>query len=1318
MRKERDKRKEVEPRRRTRPARAPAKSSRAPRAAENLPHATLDGLAAHVAVVNQKGVIEAVNKAWRDFGADNGPVRGRIAEGADYLAVCDAASGDDRELALAFAGAIREVLAGRRERFEAEYPCHSPDRQRWFIGRVSRLPGDGSPRAVIAHEDITSRKLAEMALERSQAQLRAIYENAPVMMCVMDAQRQSLFANRALREFTGTEQTDLVAERACNILGCASAPAVADASNISPECAACQLRQAVEDTLKTGNGHQDVEYHAALERNGVRRTATLLGSTAMIQSGNQSWLLLCIHDVSEREQAKQERLRIIAELNAAQRIAKIGSWRWDLVTDTAHWSEELYRIFEPATALSSPHRTNFMQLVHPDDRQRVAQARTDAVIENKRYDIEFRIQLPDGRVKVVHSQGEVLRRDDGMPILMHGTTQDITERKAAEEERVGIIADLNEAQRIAQVGSWRWDLATDKAQWSDETYRIFGLAPVSLAHHRHSFLDMVHPDDRGRTDQALLDAVNGRRPYDLEYRIRLPDGRERVIHAHAEVLRREDGTATALHGTVQDITERKQLEDELRHTAASLAEAQRMSQIGSWHSVFKGGEEILSESDEERRIWGFGAGERTTVQAVLDRIHPDDRTLALEHWAAARRDGKLREWEHRLIVDGRVKWIRARIQVDLDASGEPIEGRGTSQDITEQKLLENELRHAAASLAEAQAMSRIGSWRVVLKDGAESWSGSDELRRIWGYPAGYPITMQTGMDRMHPDDIDRTREIWTAAVGGAGPMEWEHRIVVDGQVKWVQARIQVERHASGRPVEIHGTCQDITEQKRAQEVLRASEEQYRNLFEYMFGGFILLEVILDHVGNPVDHRLLQANSEFDRMTGLRRSEEIGRTGAELSFQWPPDVAQSYYQVAQGGEPLHVERFNESLNRHYDARVFSPRRGQFAVLFYDITDRKRLEDELRHTAANLAEAQTMSRIGSWRVVYKDGAQSWNVSDEILRIWGFPPGYSLTREALLSRMHPDDSAATEEVWAKAMQNVGPTEWEHRIIVDGKVKWIHARIQVDLDEAGRLVEIRGTNQDITERKHVEEEASVHQAAIAQLSRVVAMGELTAGIAHEINQPLGASLLYAETCRDLLKGAPPDVAQLLPAMNTLVGQLERAKATVARMRKFIRRKPLSFSTVDANQLLVDTAKLLAYELKEAKVRLVLKLQPLTAPSRADPVLIQQVALNFMINAIEAMRKSNSPRRLTLGTSAAADGSCIVSVADTGPGVPELLADRVFDSFVTSKPEGMGLGLAISRSIVEQHGGRIWYEPGEKGGAVFKFSLPSMPSGAKEDLQ
>jgi C4-dicarboxylate-specific signal transduction histidine kinase len=291
----------------------------------------------------------------------------------------------------------------------------------------------------------------------------------------------------------------------------------------------------------------------------------------------------------------------------------------------------------------------------------------------------------------------------------------------------------------------------------------------------------------------------------------------------------------------------------------------------------------------------------------------------------------------------------------------------------------------------------------------------------------------------------------------------------------------------------------------------------------------------------------------------------------------------------------------------------------------------------------------------------------------------------------------------------------EYEDLVALPTGAKWYHSIYSRVRNSQGVVEGVQIISIDITPRKEAEEKAVVQQNAIAHLSRVVTMGELAAGIAHEVNQPLGASLLYAETCRDLLQSGATDAVKLLPALHSLIGQLERARATVTRLKKFIRRQSLTYSTMDVNQVLTESADFLARQIKHARATLIFELAPRPPLVIADTILIQQVVINLIMNALEAMAAAGARiRRLTLGTATAANGACTITVRDTGPGVPAALVGRFFDSFVSGKPQGMGLGLAISRSIVEQLEGRIWYEPAKEGGALFSFTIPAAPSTKK----
>lgn len=277
-------------------------------------------------------------------------------------------------------------------------------------------------------------------------------------------------------------------------------------------------------------------------------------------------------------------------LKIAQSMAHLGHWELTVDTGDIRCSDEMCRIlgYEPGSFV--PSYTAFLQAIHPEDRSLVERCIAVAR-EGESFDIEFRIVLPDGSVRVLHGMGELTSAGADMHSLiigavrditapdrteLLGVVQDITERKRDEDALRKTQANLITAQKLAVIGSWEWDVRNDIANWSDETYRIFGIGKSALTAHRENFLDMVLADDRERVEQALREALNGGRNYDIEYRVCQADGKCKVIHALAEVVRDEEGKPVAMHGTVQDITERKRAEDELKRYKDHLEEEVQM----------------------------------------------------------------------------------------------------------------------------------------------------------------------------------------------------------------------------------------------------------------------------------------------------------------------------------------------------------------------------------------------------------------------------------------------------------------------------------------------------------------------------------------------------------------------------------------------------------------------------------------------------------------------------------------------------------------------------------------------------------------------
>ena len=332
-----------------------------------------------------------------------------------------------------------------------------------------------------------------------------------------------------------------------------------------------------------------------------------------------------------------------------------------------------------------------------------------------------------------------------------------------------------------------------------------------------------------------------------------------------------------------------------------------------------------------------------------------------------------------------------------------------------------------------------------------------------------------------------------------------------------------------------------------------------------------------------------------------------------------------------------------------------------------------------------------------------------SQEHFRIFGFDPDQPLPAfETLLQRIHPDDRARAAEVVESAVREKTDYELDCRIVLpDGAMKYIHAIGHPVLSASGDLVEAVGTVIDVTERKQAEDALYHAQAELAHVTRVAMLGEMTASIAHEINQPLAAVVNNASACLRWL--AAPNLEEARQSVARIIADGHRAGEIIGRIRAFVNKTPSRKDWVDLNETIREVIALARSQVYENRVSLQTQLSDDVPPILGDRIQLQQVILNLMINAIDAMNGiSDAPRELLIACAKEDSETVLVAVRDSGPGLDPGSLDRLFHAFYTTKPQGMGLGLAISRSIVEAHGGRLWATANESSGAVFQFTLPT----------
>ena len=367
-----------------------------------------------------------------------------------------------------------------------------------------------------------------------------------------------------------------------------------------------------------------------------------------------------------------------------------------------------------------------------------------------------------------------------------------------------------------------------------------------------------------------------------------------------------------------------------------------------------------------------------------------------------------------------------------------------------------------------------------------------------------------------------------------------------------------------------------------------------------------------------------------------------------------------------------------------------------------TRRKRAEEALAENRARLEEAQRLAHVGWWeRDLITDRV---TVSDEVVRILGARPV-----GRWLNLIHPEDRSRAAKAAETAVRGGPRYDVEYRVLrPDGALRVVHSQGDLTRDASGRPCSSFGTIQDITERKRAEEALREVQMELTHANRVTTMGQLTASVAHEVNQPIAAAVTNAQAALRWLGAQPPNLEEVRQALGRIIKNGGRAGDVIGRIRALIKKAPPRKDRFDLNEAARDVIALTQSEVLKHGISLQTQLAAGLPAVDGDRIQLQQVILNLILNAVEAMSDIEAGgRELRISTETDAAGGVLVTVRDTGPGLDPTGVNRLFEAFYTTKPGGMGMGLSISRSIIEAHGGRLWACANEPCGAVFQFTLP-----------
>jgi PAS domain S-box-containing protein len=380
--------------------------------------------------------------------------------------------------------------------------------------------------------------------------------------------------------------------------------------------------------------------------------------------------------------------------------------------------------------------------------------------------------------------------------------------------------------------------------------------------------------------------------------------------------------------------------------------------------------------------------------------------------------------------------------------------------------------------------------------------------------------------------------------------------------------------------------------------------------------------------------------------------------------------------------------------------------QFTHVASIAIERAQTEAALRRSEAFLAEAQRLSSTGSfaWRVEGDD--LTW--SEEIYRMHELEPGTPMTLQRAATYVHPDDIPLYEATVTNARRDGRDFEVEPRLLLpDGSIKYLHIVAHGTRDENGEL-EYIGAVHDVTERRHSQDALDKARSELAHVARITTLGVLTASIAHEVNQPLSGIVTNASTAIRMLADDPPNVDGARETARRTLRDAHRAADVIARVRALFSKNGTATESVDLNDATLEVIALSSGELRRAGVTVRTELADNLPVVTGDRIQLQQVVLNLLLNAAEAMnRLEDRPRHLTIRTALGDDDRVLVSVQDVGVGIDGQDVERLFEAFHTTKTGGMGIGLSVSRAIIQRHNGRLWAARNDGPGATFAFSLP-----------
>ncbi len=973
-----------------------------------------------------------------------------------------------------------------------------------------------------------------------------------------------------------------------------------------------------------------------------------------------------------------------------------GSWVWDIQREApVYWSEEMCRLHGRHTSDGPPTRVEFGALYKADTWAGWLAAVEHVRRNRKELDFSCRLALPDGVVREL--------RMIGQPIC--GGAGDVTEIIGSATE-----ISVHQAQRAVQhppeqaidlIPALAWSTGPDgTCDFSNRTWLEYTGLTVDEAS-GWGWSTSFHPDDIDAVLAYWHALRSSGEAGEIEARMRRFDGEYRWFLVRAKPLTDADGVVVKWYGTNTDIEDRKRAEEAVRDSEFQLrliidsipALVFTTTAAGEVEYVNRQILDYFGNTLEELKNWAFSGA-----------VHPDDMNGVVTHWQHSIAGGSPFDIEQRIRrFDGVFRWFHVRGLPLRSPEGRIIRWYVVLTDVDDRVRSEEAVR-----ISERELRQIVDSVPGMIATANAKGEHDYASKRTLDY-TGTSTEEASGLgfvNTIHPDDQELVKQMWIRSVTLGQPMEINHRWRrFDGVYRWFRVRVHPRVNEKGEIVRWYGLLTDIDDQMQAEEALRNSEQHLRLLVETLpavvwratkDGSIDYANGRLgEYLGSPRnfvkgDEWIAELHPEDVDVT-LERWKQSCRAGSSYDTMFRLRRADGEYRWVQMiGEPLR-DTAGQILNWY--------------GLMLDIDDRRRAEQALRER-----EAQLRGVLETVPALVTRTTSEGRLEYVNRRVVDFLGGN--VEEIGSAAIHPEDRDTYLKKWSNCLETGQPCEATYRLRrIDGEYRWFFVRIEPLRDTENQVASWYTVHIDVDDSRKIAEELRHTQAKLSQASQIATVAELSASIAHEINQPLAAIVANGHACHAWLSNDPPNLIRARLTAERIITNGNSAAEVVRRIRALFKQNAPELVLASINDIAVEVLTLMADETRDHGIFVATDLAADVPMIPIDRVQLQQVLVNLVHNAIEAMEGiADRPKELLLLSQCDAP-DIRFEVRDRGRGLAH--PKSVFDPFFTTKENGMGMGLAICRSIIETHGGRLWATPNSQDGTTFGFTLP-LPLGTQ----